>query len=167
MRGTRSYAGTPSTEAGPTRWRARCRTNWVLPASTANAVSLSAHSHASWRLLAAAVVIAMLLTMSSSYDVMLWQPSMRLGASWITVKVQLTQGKATAFFPWHTFCALGKNVCGGSHEFHHLAARSQIMVFGSWYPGCWLRFCCWLLSRDEFLGSQNLLSGCSSKLPQR
>ena len=74
--------------------------------------------------MAAAVVIAMLLTMSSSYDVMLWQPSMRLGASWITVKVHLTQGKATAFFLWHTFRALWKNVCGGSHECHHLAARS-------------------------------------------
>ena len=39
--------------------------------------------------MAAAVVIAVLLTMSSSYDIMLWQPSMRLGSSWITATVHL------------------------------------------------------------------------------
>ena len=40
-------------------------------------------------------------------------------------------------------------------------------VFGPWYPGCWLRLGCWLLPRDEFLGSQNLWSGCGSQLPLR
>ena len=54
-------------------------------------------------------------TMSLTYYQVLGLDRRNLERSFETIST--TQGKATAFFHWHTFRTLGRNVHGGSHAY--------------------------------------------------